>query len=284
MLVPAGASLSGPLPARPSADGTFEIKGVLPGSYFLAAIARVGTGKSATKILGGRTPLDVSSSDVDRLVVVAAPSVDIPGQVIVEGPRDSTAANSHPIVTLKNELTSIPGPLSERFAEFGAGRQFVVNDVIEGEYQVQLTDLPASAYVKSIRFGAADALNDGLQMDSRSRDYLEIVLSTNGGALDGTVVDNNRQPMPNVPVALVPEARYRQRGDLYKTATTDESGNFHLQGIAPGEYVIFAWEDIEEGLWRDPEFTRRNEGSGRAIHITESSRENIEISATPSAY
>jgi hypothetical protein len=79
----------------------------------------------------------------------------------------------------------------------------------------------------------------------------------------------------------VPNASRRQRADLYRRAAADESGRFHLQGIAPGDYVLFAWEDIEVGLWRDSEFIRRNESSGKPVHIIEGSRGNAEVTAVP---
>ena len=63
--------------------------------------------------------------------------------------------------------------------------------------------------------------------------------------------------------------------------TTDETGKFHLEGIAPGDYSLFAWEDIDDSLWRDPEFVRRNEASGRPVHIVESGNENVELTAIP---
>ena len=170
------------------------------------------------------------------------------------------------------------------FAQFSGGRRFVINNVIERDYQVQLTDLPQGTYVKAVRFGSADVLNGSLRIESRSTDHLEIVLGANGGTLDGAVVDKNREPVANAPVALVPAAGHRQRADLYRSASTGESGSFHLQDIAPGDYLLFAWEDIESGLWRDPEFIRRHEASGKVIHIGEGSRENIEVTPIPFAF
>src|SRR5262249_5381534 len=154
---------------------------------------------------------------------------------------------------------------------FNGNSQFAVNDVIEGDYQVALSDLAAGTYIKSIRFGAADVLNGSLHIDPGANDRIEIVLAGNAGVVDGTVLDKNREPVPHAPVALVPDAAHRQRGDLYRNTITDEFGKFHLQGIAPGDYSLFAWEDIEEGLWRDSDLIRRYEASGKAIRILEGS-------------
>src|SRR5690242_3435122 len=85
----------------------------------------------------------------------------------------------------------------------------------------------------------------------------------------GTVVDRNGQPVTNAPVAIVPPAAQRLREDLYRSTMTDDGGRFRLQGIPPGDYSVFAWEDIEDGLWRDPDSMQQNEGAGKHVHINE---------------
>jgi hypothetical protein len=47
---------------------------------------------------------------------------------------------------------------------------------------------------------------------------------------------------------------------------------------------VFSWEDIEDGLWRDPEFIRRNEAAGRVVRMIEGGRESVELTAIPFAY
>jgi len=58
--------------------------------------------------------------------------------------------------------------------------------------------LLAGAYVKSIRLGGADLLNNGLHLDAEPEQAVEIVISNEVGALEGRVIDRNRQPVPNV--------------------------------------------------------------------------------------
>jgi hypothetical protein len=278
-LVPRYPSIAGSYFSRRPAGGGFEIQGVLPGSYFLVATYRAPAGKDAVRIMGGRIPVEVGGSDLDRLTLILSLALDIRGEVTVEG-RPGGADDHHPIVSLKNEVGAAGRP-AQTYGSFSDNKQFVINDVIEGDYQVHLSDLPKGAYVKSIRFGATDALNNSLQIDPRSSERLEIVLSMNAGVIEGTVLNRNREPLSNAPVALVPDAARRQRGDLYRSTYTDDRGRFQLHAIPPGVYSIFAWEDIEDGLWRDPEFIRRNEASGKIIRIVEGSRETVDLTALP---
>jgi uncharacterized surface anchored protein len=54
---------------------------------------------------------------------------------------------------------------------------------------------------------------------------------------------------------LVPELSQRDNSQKYKTASTDQYGHFDLHGIAPGDYKLFSWVEVEMGAWEDPEFS-----------------------------
>src|SRR5262249_23206620 len=108
-LVPRNTSVLGALNARPSSDGTFDIEGAFPAPYFLVASAGTDAGGGAVRIMGGRTPVDVGNTDLDRVVVSLMPSVDIAGQVVTENLGNVTIDDSHPIVSLKSDLARLPG-------------------------------------------------------------------------------------------------------------------------------------------------------------------------------
>jgi hypothetical protein len=283
VLVPRTASIAGPARALPSYDGTFNLQNVLPGSYYAFATLRSNnpdTGFVTTS--GGRVPVEVGATDVNGLTIVLSVVRQLAGEVLVEGLRDRGNDYHHPVVIMKSQ---IPVPaFRDMFASFRNEEQFTIDNLIEGDYQVELTDMPVGAYVKSMRFGGIDVLNDSLRFDSRSTDRLQIVLSMNAGSIAGTVADKSRKPVANARVAIVPPAAYRQRADLYRSATTDDTGRFQLQGIPPGDYSLFAWEDIEDGLWRDPDFIQRNEAAGKPVHLGESSHENVDLTAIPFAF
>jgi hypothetical protein len=282
-LVPRTASIAGSNSYVPVSEGKFEIKNVLPGSYFLVATARIRhDGGPAVRIMGGRGLVDVSASDVHGVSLVLLPAVDIVGELNLDGMRDTRPDEDYPVITLKNELAGMPAKYGG--FDFSDRKHFVVNDVFEGEYRFLVTGLPEGTYVKSIRQGASDVLGGSLRVDPRGNERVEIVLGVNAGSLEGTVFNQNREPVANAPVALVPDAANRHRADLYYSVRSDERGRFQFKSIAPGGYRLFAWEDIEDGLWRDPEFIRRNQASGRPIYINEGSRAAVELTSMPYAF
>jgi hypothetical protein len=40
-----------------------------------------------------------------------------------------------------------------------------------------------------------------------------------------------------------------------------------LPDIIPGEYKIYAWEQIEEGSYEDPDFMKAHESEGEKVSI-----------------
>jgi hypothetical protein len=125
--------------------------------------------------------------------------------------------------------------------------------------------------------GSADVLDGGLHITGIPRDPLEIVIGADAGRLTGTVVNTRQEPLANIKVAVVPGAPDRHRNDLYKSATTDQSGRFRIQGLAAGSYIVFAWEEVEDGAWQDPDFIRGYESRGMSIRIRDGADESVTL-------
>src|SRR4029077_18141994 len=118
--------------------------------------------------------------------------------------------------------------------------------------------------------GAADVLNDGLHIEGRPDGTLEIVIGTTPGTVEGVVVNEKREPVPNVLVSLLPDAARRGRMDLYKSASTDASGRFRIDSVPPGDSVGFAWDGIDTGEWQSPDFVGRYESRGTGVRVRDS--------------
>ena len=67
---------------------------------------------------------------------------------------------------------------------------------------------------------------------------------------------------------LIPEPSLRFRWDMFRTVTSDRDGQFEMHGVAPGEYKVFAWEGVDEGVWHDPAFLEKFENKGQKLTVT----------------
>jgi hypothetical protein len=106
---------------------------------------------------------------------------------------------------------------------------------------------------------------------------VQITLGSETGQLSGTVQDAKQQPAAGSMVTLLPNPMKENRNDLYRIATTDQNGQFTLQGVAPGEYKLFAWEDIDPGSYMDPEFLKAHENKSHKITVKANGQEQVLI-------
>lgn len=272
--------------AKPLQNGTFAVTVPEPGKYSLIATARNGS-----SILRGVTEIEVRSTDLNDIRIPVTTGFDVSGTIALEGSRTGADAFRDALtVNLYPTTPEVPLPRAIKASSNGA---FTITSVAPGDYRVEilpiLTVPPSSllpkaleaVFVKSIKMDGKDVLNSGLHVETAVRGSLQIIVSMNGGTIEGRVVDSDRNPVANVKTVVVPQPSRRQRGDLYKFVSTDDSGRFQLSGLAPGDYKLFAFERAEEGAWQDPEFINLFEDRGKAIHIEESGRVSTEINVIP---
>jgi len=251
-----------------SSDGTFEFSHVAPGAYDVVASA------TSNGRLAADMPIDVGSTDVDSVFLSLQPQLTIRGQLTVENFSDQLPIRPDAVrVELRREPFTpdllVPLPTID------ATGAFTFNSVTPGEYQFRVRINGISAYVKSARFGGADALNPPFHIDSNAP--MDLTLSLAPGSVEGSVLNQDQTPHPEATVVLVPDIPRRERFDLYHVTGSDAAGRFHLDSIAPGDYRLFVWDDVPADAWEDPDFIRQFESRGKPVHVSEGSRDNIQL-------
>src|SRR5204862_1782039 len=98
---------------------------------------------------------------------------------------------------------------------------FTLNNVMAGEYRLFLV-LQPGYYIREARYNGSDVLNGLLLVSSSTPGTLDIVLSHKVGRISGVLVDPKQKPDRSVQIVLIP-AEQRDRSDLYRTASTDDS-------------------------------------------------------------
>jgi hypothetical protein len=268
--------------------GYFEVTDVIPGVYMVTAqmqtrvltpveqALRMTPGVSRSQLppppARGVALVQVAGADVENIAITIARDLAVTGRVSVE---DGTVQLGGVEVELLPVNSN--GQTSRAFgsAMVSAEGEFTVKNIIPYFYRVTVSNLPAGFYVKEAQLANVNLLTLPLALTRPPDGSMRIVLAK-GGALAGTVIDTPQRPVPNQQVVLIPDAS-RDRGDLYKTATTDANGRFSIQGIAPGEYKAYAWQTIEQFGYFDVEFVRRFEDKATPIRITEASEATVNL-------
>ncbi len=256
-------------------QGDFEIRGVSPGAYILVASV-----SDSGKHFAARQPLDVGNSNVENVIITIPPNMEVTGQVRVEGDKPPDVSNVRISLRPREQGQIMFGPMSSGRVNDGGG--FVLSNVSPDNYNVAVTGLPDGYYVKSAAMGQDDILDAGVNLSRGAGGALSIVLSPGAGQVDGAVVNAEQQPAPAATVVLAPkDANRRDQMQSYKTTTTDQYGRFTLKSLDPGEYKLFAWEDVEYGAYMDPDFMKPVEDKGFSVTIQENSHESAQLKLIP---
>ncbi len=250
-----------------SSDGSFEIRNVAPGSYSIHA--------SSGELPLLRGTIDVSVADVDNVMLTSDQGTSIAVRWRWEGaaplqPGEDWRLQLDPVTTCAgDERTLLEAP--------DGSRQF--KHVVAGDYRLR-TILPAGTYVKSIRLNGIDAMN-GFSVPTATAASLDIVFSNKASRIEGTVLDRTGRSMPGVEVVLLPIREADRTPERVVAVVTDQYGRFDLQSIAPGDYRLFAWEDVEPYAYYDADFVRPYTTAGTLIRVSESSRQSVQIVSIP---
>ena len=209
--------------------------------------------------------------------VTLTPGLAIKGQVRVDGNGEVSLGNLQ--IALESQTFMMMGRGgASQVKENGS---FEMENLSADNYRVNVFGLPPPFYVKSIRMRDADVMEAGLDLSRGGGAPVEILLSPNGGQVEGTVVDAKQQPASVGTVVLIPDIRHRDQPQLFKATGLNGSGHFTITGIPPGDYKLFAWQEIERDVYQDPEFLKPYEVQGESVTIREGSREKTQVKLIP---
>ncbi len=227
-------------------DGSFEIKGVTAGSYYLTSMA---WGNSKERLMA-RVPLEVGREDVNGVNLALSPGNSITGVVKVEGGKlDPTTLR---ISVSPTELNSIGGGFASTAPK--ADGTFTWEAMSPENVTVRVSGLKPGAYVKAIRAGDRDFID---QVDlAAAANGLEIVVSLNGATVEGAVKSGGPKPPAGATVVLAPDAEHAALESWYHSSSTDQDGHYKLESVRPGKYTLYAFEDVEPGAYMEPGFLK----------------------------
>jgi len=220
----------------------------------------------------GRAKVEYTGSEVNVNIIITKPEGRLMGRVVEESPN---GAGSRPLADLQLIIPSAPMISTQTNGTFD------VPGMYSGSYFLRrIRGLPAGAYLMSAYQGERDVLKDGVSI-SNGTATVEIVVRPDGGRISGKITDNQGRMALNATAVLVPEPELlRNRSDLtinFPSSAVDQLGVFEISGVIPGDYRMYAWSDIERGVWMDPEFLSKLKERGSAVHVDKGSTQYIDL-------
>jgi hypothetical protein len=267
---PAGASVAAfwttyvqgeSMPAQvSSADGTFEIRGLAPGTYTVRA-----NFTQDKQDFEGEQTVEVGNEGAQNVQIATLPDFSAAGHVTIAGTPDHSPRKV--LIEFAGEGMTQRVRASAIFPEF----KFEAQLRPDHQYYARALNLPDDYYLKSVAIAGHEMPPDDVLV-SGTRGDLEITFSAAGAQIDGVLYDSKGDPTRGS-VLLVPDVPQPGPPDLYRRISADSTGKFTFRGVPPGSYRLLAMESLElNDQVTDPDFARKIAGRGDLISVTESGK------------
>jgi hypothetical protein len=256
--------------------GAFEIPAVAPGKYDLFASLGAPNGSPGPGGNGsqawGRTSIEVGQQDLENVRVTIRASVDVSGTVKIDGKPASDAG------TLKVGLS--PTGTASRIGNYrgildrtqtpDTTGKVTISRAAEGNYQVFLQG-GENVYVTDVRQGDKSVMNSGIEVRNATAASFEVLLSSDGGSVEGVVSNREKNPAAGATVVLIGSDKQ------YKTVTAGPDGKYAFRGVKPGDYKVIAGAGQPPPGGLTPELLLRIEPSGTSVTVKASSAAKADV-------
>ena len=265
-----------PVLGQATAAFSLDLRGVPPGLYDLAPFYM----DSRNTYHSGRTRIEIGNQNIENITAAITPNVEVTGRFLFEGGALFQKWNVFQL-QLRARDGSVPLMSRSSLATIDANGGFSIPNVFEGRYQLYLGVSPGSIasdlYISAIRQGALDIRNEGIVEARASMLPIEIVIAAGAGVIQGTVDAPGGAVPPHADVVLVPQISRRGNVMFYDRTVADDKGQFKFQGIPPGEYKVFAFEQLADTAEQNPSFIARYETLGQPVTVNSKSMSEIRV-------
>ena len=253
-------------------SGIVHADNVPAGSYIVKAFSQTANQTS------GRARVNVSSNS-DSLRLALGPAISIPVVVRMESRNASNAAGgtnwsvARPPVSVRLISNETAAPeWDSSFVQQTAGRDsMVLQNVDSGTYTAEVT-AQAPWYVQSATYGQSNVLYDNLSVATGGPSYpLEIVLRDDSASVAGSVKASDGSVPAAATVIVAPIAASKAIPKMAQAS----AGSFNVTGLAPGDYLVFAFDQVEGMEYGNPDVLQAY--ASQASHVTLSPNQNAQV-------
>ncbi len=273
---------------RMQADGTFTITGVPPGKY--VALARSG-GRGGEQRVGAQA-IVVNGQNVDGVTLALQRGVTLSGNITVESSGTPAPADYSVFRVDAPEVNPLPlGGGGRAGLAGGTGRSekngtFSVPNLLPGLHYLRVTGGgvqgggQAAWTVKAITIGGQDVTDTPIELKpGQNVDNVTVVLTDRTTEIAGTVRDAKSTGVPAVTVIAFSSdpQHWRAQSRRISAVRSDQSGAYHIRNLPPGDYLIVAVDDVEQGEWFDPAYLDRVKAEAQRISISEGEKKTQDL-------
>lgn len=250
------------------ADGSFTIRGLLPGAYALAA---------GTDGLGTTAEVTVGGTDVSGVALVISRGVTVRGRIRFAAPAPPAGLAPSQVIV---EVVPPAGETISRFSGPNTARpdwSFEISGVLGRQLLRAGTIGPWQT--KSVHLDGRDITDMPLDFGDGDVEGIEVMLTDRTTALSGRVKDSRGMTVIDASVVIFAENRERwgPRSRHIGTGRPDQQGRFTIEGLPPGRYLAIAVDYLEPGRERDPELLEQWRARATGVTLGEGESRTIDL-------
>lgn len=259
----------GSIPALLALGGSFEVRGIAPGTYTLRA-----TFTENQRVFYGEETIEAGDRGAQNVQITAMPDFVATGHVKLAGPTEKPRKASIEFVgegLMPRVRTSTVPPDLVFEAQLRPDRR----------YRAMVRNLPQDYYLKSVTISQHEMSPDNVVVNGLRGD-LEFILSAAGGHIEGVLTNSRNEPARGS-ILLMPDVPDPGPPDLFRRTSADSKGNFMFRGVAPGSYRMLAVENssLEDEI-NDPDFLRAIANRGESLTVEENGKYSPTLKLEPS--
>jgi hypothetical protein len=254
----------GGIPGLLAVGGSFEVRGIAPGTYTLRA-----TFTEDQRGFYGEETIEVGDRGAQNVQITAMPDFVATGHVRLAGPTEKPR---------KASIEFVGEGLMPRVRASTAPPDFVFEAQLRPDrrYHAVVRNLPQDYYLKSVTISQHEMAPDNVVVNGLRGD-LEFILSTTGGHIEGALINSKNEPTRGS-ILLIPDVPEPGPPDLFRRTSADSKGNFMFRGVAPGSYRLLAVENLSlEDEINDPDFLRTIANRGESLIVEENGQYSVTL-------
>ena len=258
--------------------GLFTISNVRPGSYYVAAQTGRGSWQDDDREpQWGSIPVEVTTSDVDGLLIVLKPGAVLRGRVTYEDPPDRPGRGPLRVVQgFGRTAINRPGGRAATVAEDGT---FELSGLF-GEVALSVEGQPPGYVVKSVRYRGRDITHVPTEFESDPGQPVDIVLTNRTAQLSGRVLDETGKPVAQAVIVRFPADPARWKGFRDWHGANVYNGSFGLTGLTAGDHLIAAVSRDDYSRLSMPDDIERLAPVAERVTVTERDRRTLDLRVT----
>lgn len=260
-------------------SGAFTISNVSPGTYEVVAQLGRSSGGSHPddrEPQWGIVQVDVTTANVEGIIIVIKPGVAVKGRVTFEDPPQGSTPEP---------LRIVQRP-SRRFGSRPTGT--AATSASDGSFE--LTGLfgpvvlgiggpmPPGYVLKSIQFRGRDITHAPVEFDGDPAHRVDIVLTNRTAEISGRVFDEGGQPVTRAAIVHFPADRATWKTfDDWRSVGVSPDGSYRVTLLPAGDYVVAAVPLAAFTVLTMPDDIERLAEIGERVTVGEHDRRTVDL-------